>query len=117
MIIGAHTILYSNDVERDRAFLRDVLGFESVDAGDGWLIFAQPPAELAVHPADGAPKHELYFMCDGIEQTVAELRAGGAEFEGDITDQGWGRLITMKLPGGGGIGLYEPRHPMAIHIS
>lgn len=116
MIVGAHTIIYSADADADRDFLKDVLGFESVDAGHGWLIFALPPAELAIHPTDGAPTHELYLMCDGIEHTIAELTARGARFEGGISDQGWGRLITIKLPGGGDLGLYEPRHPTALRL-
>lgn len=117
MIVGVHTIVYSTDAEKDRAFFRDVLGFDAVDAGHGWLIFAQPPAELAVHPTDGQPKHELYFMCDNIETTVAELSRKGASFYGSIEDQNWGLVVTLVLPGGGTVGLYEPRHPTAIALS
>lgn len=113
VIIGAHAIIYSRDAEADRAFFRDVLRFDSVDAGDGWLIFALPPAELAMHPAD-AGRHELYLMCDDIDATVAELESKGVEFASPVTDQGFGRLTSIALPGGGQLGLYEPRHPVAI---
>ena len=114
MITGLHAILFSEDAESLRSFLGDVLGFDSVDAGGGWLIFGPlPPAELAVHPSDEGGKHELYLMCDDIEKTVEELRAKGVEL-GDVSDQGWGRLASIKLPGGGELGLYEPRHPSPI---
>ena len=111
MITGAHTIVYSRDADADRAFFRDVLGFHSVDAGDGWLIFALPPAELAAHPAspDGGG-YELYLMCDNIEATVRELAAKGVEFSTGVTQQRWGLITTVKLPGGGRLGLYEPLH-------
>ena len=113
MIIGAHAILYSTDAEADRAFLRDLLGTTAVDAGGGWLILALPPAEIAVHPTDGPARHELYLMCDDIDATVAELDARGVVFEGGISDEGWGRLASVRLPGGGALGVYEPRHPLA----
>ncbi|WP_419998737.1 VOC family protein [Streptomyces boninensis] len=116
MINGAHVILYSRDAEADRAFLRDVLGQKHVDAGGGWLIFKLPPAEVAVHPADGDPKHELYFMCDDVEATVAELTARGVEFTAPVTEQRWGRLTALRLPGGGEVGLYEPLHPTAYDL-
>ena len=112
MITGAHAIVYSRDADADRAFFRDVLGFPSVDAGGGWLIFALPPAELAAHPADAGGRHELYLMCDEIESTVAELQAKGVEFTTPISDEGFGLLTSLKLPGGGELGLYEPRHPI-----
>ena len=112
MITGAHAIVYSSDADADRAFFRDVLGFPSVDAGGGWLIFALPPAELAAHPADPGGSHELYLMCDEIESTVAELRAKGVEFTAPVSDEGFGLLTSLKLPGGGELGLYEPRHPI-----
>ncbi len=112
MITGAHAIVYSLDADADRAFFRDVLGFPSVDAGGGWLIFALPPAELAAHPADAGGRHELYLMCDEIESTVAELQAKGVEFTTPVSDQGFGLLTSLKLPGGGELGLYEPRHPI-----
>ena len=113
MITGAHAILYSSDADADRAFLRDLLGTTAVDAGGGWLILALPPAEVAVHPADGPPQHELYLLCDDVEATHAALAARGVVVEGGISDQGWGRLITLRLPGGGALGVYEPRHPVA----
>ena len=112
MITGAHAIVYSRDADADRAFFRDVLGFPSVDAGGGWLIFALPPAELAAHPADAGGRHELYLICDEIESTVAELQAKGVEFTAPVSDQGFGLLTSLKLPGGGELGLYEPRHPI-----
>jgi hypothetical protein len=111
VINGAHAIIFSQDAEGLRAFLRDVLGFPSVDAGDGWLIFALPPAELAAHPTEGDPKHELYLMCDDIEATTAELEAKGVEFIGPVSDEGFGLMTAIRLPGGGELGLYEPRHP------
>lgn len=114
MIIGAHTIIYSNDAEKDRAFFRDVLGFPSVDAGRGWLIFALPPSELAVHPAEESESHELYLMCDDVVKTVGELESKGITCSA-ITQAGWGSVTTIKLPGGGNLGLYEPRHEMAIN--
>ncbi|BDH55661.1 VOC family protein [Tsukamurella sp. PLM1] len=112
MINGAHVIHYSADADADRAFLRDVLGVEGVDAGGGWLILPLPASEVAVHPTDGAPKQELYFMCDDVEAEVAELRAKGLE-TAPVTDQGWGLLTSLTLPGGGTVGLYQPRHRRA----
>jgi len=113
VINGSHVIVFSNDAEADRAFLADVLGFPHVDAGGGWLIFALPPSEVAVHPADGAASHELYFMCDDIEATMAELRGKGAEFTADIAEERWGRVTRMRLPSGAEVGIYEPHHPRA----
>lgn len=113
MITGTHAIFYSPQADELRTFLKDVLGFGSVDAGEGWLIFKLPPAELGVHPGEGT-QHELYLMCDDLESTISELKAKGAEFTGGITDAGWGRLTAIALPGGGTLGLYEPRHPTAI---
>ncbi len=112
MISGAHVILYSRDPDADRAFIRDVLGFASVDAGAGWLIFALPPAEVAVHPAV-APGQELYLLCDDIEATVAALRAKGVEVRLPIEEQRWGRIVHVALPGGGELGIYQPKHPLA----
>jgi hypothetical protein len=113
LITGMHAIVYSSDAEADRAFLLDLLGTPSVDAGGGWLILALPPAEIAVHPTDGPGRHELYLMCDDIQATVAELGERGVELEGGVSDQGWGLLTTIRLPSGGLLGLYEPRHPIA----
>ncbi|HEV8527509.1 MAG TPA: VOC family protein [Actinomycetes bacterium] len=113
MITGAHAIIYSQQAEDVRAFLRDILGFDSVDAGEGWLIFALPPTELAVHPTDGPSRHELYLLCDDVNATVADLKAKGVEFSQPISDQGWGLLTAVRLPGGAELGIYEPRHPVA----
>jgi predicted enzyme related to lactoylglutathione lyase len=106
-----HAIVFSPEAEKVRAFFGDVLGLSSVDAGGGWLIFALPPAELAVHPADGDARHELYLMCDSIDATLAELRDKGVEVAQGVTDQGWGLLATIRLPDGSEFPLYEPRHP------
>lgn len=116
MINGVHAIIFSGDPAADRAFLRDVLGFPHVDAGDGWLIFKLPPAEVALHPTDGPGAHELYFMCDDVEASVAELTAKGVEFTEPITGKGWGRLTRFRLPGGGEVGMYEPRHERATDL-
>lgn len=110
LISGAHAILYSRDPDADRAFLRDVLDLPHVDAGGGWLIFGLPPAEVAVHPTDGDAHHELYFICDDIEAFVAAAAARGAEC-GPVSDEGWGLLGSIALPGGGRIGVYQARHP------
>jgi hypothetical protein len=109
MITGAHSIIYSTDPEADRALLRDVLRLPNVDVGDGWLIFGLPPAEVAVHPSDENDVHELYLMCDDANAFVAELRGHGVEC-GPIQDQGWGILTHVALPGGGKLGVYQPRH-------
>jgi catechol 2,3-dioxygenase-like lactoylglutathione lyase family enzyme len=109
VITGAHAIIFTSEPDAARAFLRDVLGFPSVDAGGGWLIFELPPAELAVHPAEGANRHELYLMCDDIDETVTSLRAKSAEFIGDIEDARFGRVATMRIPGGA-LRIYQPRH-------
>ena len=116
MINGSHVILFSADPEADRTFFSDVLGQQSVDAGGGWLIFKLPPAELAMHPADGPARHELYFMCDDVEDTMRDLQAKGVEFTQDISEEQWGRLTRFRLPGGGEVGMYEPRHPLAIDL-
>jgi catechol 2,3-dioxygenase-like lactoylglutathione lyase family enzyme len=114
LITGVHALVYTGDYEATRAFFRDVLGFESVDAGGGWLIFAMPPAELACHGTDGPPQHELFLMCDDIHATVAELESRGASFSEGISERSWGLSTTLGLPGGGEIGLYEPRHPSPL---
>jgi len=120
VITATHAIIYAEDADAARAFCRDVLRLPNVDAHDGWLIFKLPPAELGVHPAadPDAPSghHELYFMCDDLEATVAELTGRGVEFTGPITSQGFGRMTRLRLPGGGEIGLYQPRHPTAYDL-
>jgi hypothetical protein len=113
MITGAHVIVDSQDAEADRAFIRDTLGFPAVDAGGGWLIFKLPPAEVAVHPTDGEPTHELYLMCDDINGLLGELTTNGVELAHPVSDEGWGLLASIKLPSGSELSLYEPRHPVA----
>ena len=115
-ITGAHVLLFSPEAEALRATLRDVVGWDFVEAHPGWLIFALPPAELGVHPSDGETKHELWLICDDLDATVAELRGGGIEFVGEPSDEGFGRWIRMRLPGGVEIPLYEPKHPLAIDV-
>lgn len=115
MIAGAHALIFADEAPAARAFFRDVLGLPFVDNGDGWLIFALPPAELGIHPAPGssgdAGRHELFLMCHDIERTVEELKQKGVEFEEPISDEGFGLLISLKIPGGAGtIGLYQPKH-------
>jgi catechol 2,3-dioxygenase-like lactoylglutathione lyase family enzyme len=113
-IFGMHAIMYSREAEATRRFLRDVLGLASVDAGRGWLIFAAPPTELAVHPSEsGDARHELYLMCDDLDATIAELQRKGVN-TGAVQEQPWGRLTHLLLPGGEELGLYQPKHPMAI---
>jgi predicted enzyme related to lactoylglutathione lyase len=114
MITGVHALIFTMDAERDRAFFRDVLEFPSVDAGDGWLIFGLPPAELAAHPAEQGGEHELYLMCDDVDATVAELKAKGVELARPIRDEGFGLVTAIRLPGGGELGLYQPRHPSPL---
>ena len=114
MITGAHVILYSRDAEADRAFLRELLGLRSVDAGGGWTIVQLPPAEVAVHPAEASGAVELYLVCEDVEQAIEELGARGVPVLDPVSDQGWGRLTAIGLPGGGRIGLYEARHPTAF---
>src|SRR3981081_3139471 len=106
-----HAIVFSPEAEKVRAFFGDVLGLSSVDAGGGWLIFALPPAELAVPPADGDARPELYLRCDSIDATLGEWRDKGVEVAQDVTDQGWGLLAAIRLPDGSEFPLYEPRHP------
>src|SRR5689334_23542450 len=113
MISGAHIIIYSTNAEADRASLRDVIGFRSVDAGHGWLIFALPPAEAAFHPADNNDVHELYFMCDDLQAEMESLKKRGVACS-DVHEERWGSLTHFRLPGGGKIGLYQPKHPKAI---
>ena len=111
MLTGAHSILFAPDTEAARAFFSDTLNLRSVDAGGGWPIFALPPAELAVHPTDGAPRHELYLMCDDLEATLAELEGKGVRVTQPVSDEGWGRLARIAVPGLGELGIYEPRQP------
>jgi predicted enzyme related to lactoylglutathione lyase len=114
VITGVHALLFTEDADQLRDFLGDALGLRSVDAGEGWLIFALPPAEIAAHPADRGGGVELYLMCDDVEATAAELREKGVEVTGPARDEGWGLLTGIRLPGGGQLGLYEPRHPTAL---
>jgi hypothetical protein len=113
-IRGVHALIYTSEPESVRAIFRDVFRWEHVDIGDGWLIFALPPAELAVHPAEGAARHEVSLMCDDVRATMAELREKGIEFEDEAVDEGWGITTTMLLPGGAKLLLYEPRHETAV---
>ena len=115
MISGAHVIIYSTNAEADRAFLSDVIGFKSVDAGHGWLIFALPPAEAAVHPADANGAHELYFMCDDLKSEMASLAKKGVVCS-EVQEARWGSITKIRLPGGGEIGLYQPKHPTALGL-
>ncbi len=115
MITGLHAIVFSPEAEKVRAFFTDVLELPSADAGGGWLIFAMPPAELAIHPADGGEAHhELYLMCDDLDATLAELRGKGVEVMRDTTEQRWGRLAAIRLPDGSELPIYEPRHPSLL---
>ena len=118
-IVGTHMLLYTTEPEKLRAVFRDVLKFRHVDAGDGWLIFALPPAELGIHPAEGPTfdsgmRHQVTFMCDDIKATIAELRAKGIDVKGEPHDEGWGVTTMLNLPGGVQVMLYEARHPVAI---
>ena len=110
LINGVHTIIGSTDADADRAFFRDVLGFESVDAGGGWLIFALPPAEAAIHPGKNG-RHELYLMCADLEATVGEFKRKGVAVKMPILEQEWGSLASIVLPGGSEISIYQPKHP------
>jgi catechol 2,3-dioxygenase-like lactoylglutathione lyase family enzyme len=112
MINGAHIVLYTADAEADRAFFRDVLQFPSVDAGHGWLIFALPPSEAAFHDAEHNDKHELYFMCDDIAATLRDLKKKKVAVSA-VKEERWGMLATVTLPGGGKVGIYQPKHPRA----
>jgi len=113
MISGVHIVVFSRDAEADRAFFRDVLGFPHVDAGQGWLIFALPPAEAAVHPTEGREAHQLYLQCDNLKAELARLQGQGIECA-DVQEAPWGNVTYIRLPGGGQIGLYEPKHPTAF---
>ena len=109
MLIGAHAVLYSADAKRDREFFRNTLNLASVDVGGGWLIFALPPAEIAVHPADAGAGHELFLMCGDVEAFIAKMRSEGIEC-GPVHEQSWGRLTQLQLPSGGKLGVYQPLH-------
>jgi catechol 2,3-dioxygenase-like lactoylglutathione lyase family enzyme len=115
VINGGHVIIYTQDADADRAFFRDVLDFRHVDAGAGWLIFKLPPAEVAVHPAQGPHAHQLYLICDDLEATMSDLADKGATFTA-VTEAEWGQVTRLQLPGGGEVGLYEPRHPRATDL-
>jgi catechol 2,3-dioxygenase-like lactoylglutathione lyase family enzyme len=117
MITSMHSIIYAADADAARAFLRDVIGLRYVDAHDGWLIFQQPPSELAVHPeGDPTGRHELYLMCDDLDATMAELAAKGVQFTAPVRESNFGRLTAIQIPGSGEIGLYQPRHPTAYDL-
>lgn len=109
MINGAHVTVYSKDAEADRAFIKNVLKFKYVDVNNGWLIFALPPSEVAVHPSDENDMHEFYLMTDDLDLEMANLKKAGVACE-PVEPQGWGRVTRIKLPGGGTLGLYQPRH-------
>jgi catechol 2,3-dioxygenase-like lactoylglutathione lyase family enzyme len=112
MISGAHVVVYSKNAEADRAFFRDILGFKSVDAGHGWLIFALPPTEAAFHPSED-DVHELYFMCDDLKTEMASLAKKGVQCS-RVEEARWGSVTKMRLPSGGKVGLYQPKHPTAL---
>jgi hypothetical protein len=116
MIFGAHVILYSKDAVADRAFLRDVLGFSSVDAGQGWLIFSLPPSEAAVHPAEENGRHELYLLCDDLKAEISALGEKGVQCS-KVQEERWGSITRIQLPGGGVVGLYQPKHPTALGLA
>jgi len=113
MIAGIHALIYAQDAVKARAFLRDTLELEAMDAGEGWLIFALPPAELAVHPGEESGRHELYLMCDDVNAVIAKLGQRGVE-AAPVRDAGWGLLTSFQIPGAGAIGLYQPRHPSPL---
>ena len=115
MISGAHVIVYSKNAEADRTFFRDVLDFKYVDAGHGWLIFALPRGEAAVHPSDESGSHELYFMCEDLKAEMASLAKKGVKCS-KVEEARWGSITKMGLPGGGNVGLYQPKHPTALAL-
>ena len=115
MITGMHVVIHTCDAEADRAFFRDVVGLISVDAGGGWLIFAAPPSEVACHPATSNDRHELYLMCDNLQAEMGALSAKGVECS-QAVEARWGSITKIRLPGGGEIGLYEPKHPRPVNI-
>ena len=115
MIFGGHVIVYSKEATADRVFFRDVLGLASVDAGQGWLIFALPAAEVAVHPAEENDRHELYFMCSDLQAEISTLEKKGVRCS-DVQEARWGSIVKIQLPGGGQVGLYQPKHPTALSL-
>jgi catechol 2,3-dioxygenase-like lactoylglutathione lyase family enzyme len=115
MISAAHIVLYTKNAEADRAFFRDVLGFKSVDAGHGWMIFALPPGEAAFHPSDENSAHELYFICDDLKAEMDSLAKKGVKCS-EVQEARWGSITKIRLPGGGAVGLYQPKHPLAISL-
>lgn len=115
MISAAHLVIYSRNADADRAFFRDVLGFQSVDAGHGWLIFALPPGEAAFHPSDDSSAHEPYFICDDLKAEMASLARKGVQCS-EVQEARWGSITKMELPGGGAVGIYQPKHPLAIGL-
>jgi len=115
MISGAHVILYTKDAEADRAFFKDVLGFKSVDAGQGWLIFALPPSEAAFHPSEKNGPQELYFLCDNLKSEMAAPARKGVTCSA-VHEERWGSITRLRLPGGGEIGLYQPKYPTALGV-
>jgi catechol 2,3-dioxygenase-like lactoylglutathione lyase family enzyme len=115
MISGAHVIVYTKDADADRTFFRDVLGFQSVDAGRGWLIFALPPGEAAFHPSEKNGPHELYFLCDNLKLEMAALTKKGVTCSA-VREERWGSITKIRLPGGGEMGVYQPKHPTALDL-
>jgi catechol 2,3-dioxygenase-like lactoylglutathione lyase family enzyme len=115
MISGAHVIVYTKDADADRTFFRDVLGLQSVDAGRGWLIFALPPGEAAFHPSEKNGPHELYFLCDNLKLEMAALTKKGVTCSA-VREERWGSITKIQLPGGGEMGLYQPKHPTALDL-
>ena len=115
MISGAHVIVYSKNAEADRAFLRDVIGLKFVDVGHGWLIFALPPAEVAVHPSEENGVHELYLICDDLKAEMDSLAKRNVKCS-EVQEARWGSITRLRLPGGGEVGLYQPKHPTALGL-
>jgi predicted enzyme related to lactoylglutathione lyase len=113
MITGVHALIYTRDADADRIFFKDVLGLDSIDSGGGWLIFALPPAELGIHPSEHNDRHELYLLCDDIEATAGQLERKGVKLTRPFQDENWGRVSMITLPGGGQLGIYEPKHALA----
>lgn len=117
MVNGSHVIFHTKDADKVRTFFKNVLRLGSVDARRGWLIFALPPAEFAVHPSEDESHYELYMMCDDIQATMKDMKAKGVEFAHPVKEQRWGLVTAIKLPGEGEIGLYRPRHPTALNLN